>query len=200
MFPHPFLFLRHGETDWNREKRTQGQIDTPLNALGRDQAREAAERLSQEPIARIVASSLSRARETAEIVADVVGAPLSLDDDLREVMLGEMEGATHDARNIRFWRGSYDPPGGETFRGFGDRVWAAMRRAVDLGPETLIVAHGGLWIAARARVDIRPAFGMPNAAPIRVTPGADGWTAEPLIDLAIRRAQAGGGGGEGSGG
>lgn len=190
-FQTPFLFLRHGETDWNREGRTQGQIDTPLNALGRSQAHEAAERLKREPIARIVASPLSRARETAEIVARTVGAPLAFDDGLKEVMLGEMEGDLHDARNIAFWRGAYDPKGGETFAAFCGRVVPAMARAAALGPDTLIVAHGGLWIAAKTRVRIEPNFPMPNAAPIRVTPTGELWTAEPLIDLATRKRPSG---------
>ena len=190
-FEHPFLFLRHGETDWNREGRTQGQIDTALNALGRAQAVEAAERLRAEPIARIVASPLSRARDTAEIVAQAVDAPLAFDDDLKEAMMGEMEGAPHDERNPAYWRGEHAPADGETFQRFGDRVWAAMRRAVALGPDTLIIAHGGLWIAAKARVAVAPSFAMPNAAPIRVTPGSDGWRAEPLIDLARRDLPSG---------
>ena len=64
----PFWYLRHGETDWNRQGLSQGSIDIPLNELGLAQAREAAVRLRNRGITSIVASPLSRARVTAEIV------------------------------------------------------------------------------------------------------------------------------------
>ena len=179
-FNHPFWFLRHGETDWNRERRTQGQLDTPLNALGRRQAAAAAERLKGESISRIVASPLSRVRETAEAVARAVDAPLSFDDGLKEVHLGELQGHPHDERIIQFWRGGFSPKGGETMEGFTERVWAAMARHVAEGPDVLIIAHGGLWRAARDKTPQRPIFSMPNCLPVRVTPSPEGWLAEAL--------------------
>ena len=60
--PAPFFFLRHGETDWNRERRLQGNIDVPLNATGLAQAEAAAKRLVGAGVATIVASPLARAR------------------------------------------------------------------------------------------------------------------------------------------
>jgi probable phosphoglycerate mutase len=60
---------RHGETDWNRIGRWQGQTDTPLNDMGRWQAKQLARSLTDRAIARVVASNLSRAHETASIVA-----------------------------------------------------------------------------------------------------------------------------------
>ena len=177
-FNHPFWFLRHGETDWNRERRTQGQLDTPLNALGRRQAAAAAEQLQGRPISRIVASPLSRVRDTAETVARAVNAPLSFDPALMEVHLGELQGQPHDERTVQFWRGAFDPAGGETMGGFTERVWTAMSRHVATGPDVLIVAHGGLWRAARDRAAQRPSFSMPNCLPVRVTPSPDGWDVE----------------------
>lgn len=183
MFEHPFLFLRHGETDWNRERRTQGQTDTPLNATGRAQAAAAAEVLRHESIDRIVASPLTRVRDTASAVAAVVSAPISYDPALMEVYLGEMQGAPHDARNIAYWRGEHVPAGGESFPTFCDRVVPAIARAVALGPRTLVVCHGGLWHALCARVAVTPAFEMPNATPIRVTPTEGGLRADALAPL-----------------
>ena len=175
-FAHPFYFLRHGETDWNRSKRTQGQTDSQLNLTGRAQAERAADALASEPIARIVASPLSRARHTAEAVAARHGLPVTLDDGLMECHFGDHEGGPHGPFLGAYFRGEHDPPNGETFPDFCVRVRAAMQRAVALGPNTLIVAHGGLWIAARtfARVDPDLDF-MPNALPLRVTPEDDLW-------------------------
>lgn len=177
---HRFWFLRHGETTWNAEGRTQGQLDAPLSERGRAQAAEAARLLAGEPIRRIVASPLSRARHTAERAAEATGAPLSFDPDLMECHLGELQGQPRGEFVHEYFEGRWSPPGGETYAAFAARVWAAMRRAVD-APGVLIVAHGGLWHAAGRHVEIAPRlWPMPNALPIRVTPGPEAWRAEPL--------------------
>ena len=175
-FNHPFYFLRHGETSWNKDGLTQGQLDSRLNDTGREQAKRAGVALADEPIERIVSSPLSRVRHTAEAVAAHHNVEMTFDDDLMEVHLGEHQGQPHGPFLGAFFRGEYDPPGGETFQQFCDRVWAAMARAVALGPNTLIVAHGGLWIAARTFVSVDPDLPrMPNALPLHVTPSADLW-------------------------
>jgi probable phosphoglycerate mutase len=88
-----FLLVRHGETDWNRQKRFQGQIDVPLNQQGQVQSGQAAAFLQQVPIDRAVSSPMLRPKETAEIILqkhpDVV---LELDDNLREISHGLWEG------------------------------------------------------------------------------------------------------------
>ena len=89
------LFLiRHGETDWNKEERIQGNIDTPLNATGIAQAERLAERLALEELEIVYASPLSRARTTAELIAQKAGIPLKLDERLKEKALGQLEGLT----------------------------------------------------------------------------------------------------------
>ena len=88
----PFWYLRHGETDWNKQGLQQGSVDIPLNETGLAQAREAAERLHGKGITTIIASPLSRARVTAEIVAERLGLPVTIDPDLREVGWGIHEG------------------------------------------------------------------------------------------------------------
>lgn len=182
-FKHPFYFLRHGETDWNRTGRTQGQLDSQLNELGWSQAERAAEHLAEEPIERIVASPLSRARNTAEVVARPHGLDVIVDAGLMECHLGDHQGEAHGPWLREYWLGRYDPPNGETLAGFSARVWEAMRRTVELGPNTLIVAHGGLWIAAHSYVSIAPAMTrMPNALPLHVTPSADRWTHRVIGD------------------
>lgn len=178
---HPFYFLRHGETTWNAVGRTQGQIDAPLSDRGRVQAAEAAAILRHEPIARIVSSPLSRARHTAEAVAAATGAQVECDDDLMEFHAGDWQGEYRGEAVRAYFARQEDPPNGETFAAFCDRVWRAMRAAVARGPDTLIVCHGGLWYAAQEFVAIRPDLRpMPNALPIHVTPGEAGWAARVL--------------------
>ncbi|MFT4219546.1 MAG: histidine phosphatase family protein [Microbacterium sp.] len=95
------VLVRHGETDWNSARRIQGTTDVPLNDTGREQARDAAAGLAAELSAGtptiVVASDLSRARETAEIIADVLGAPVPrVYPELRERDYGEAEGTLVD--------------------------------------------------------------------------------------------------------
>ena len=93
-----------------------------------------------------------------------------------ECHLGDQQGQPHGAFLPAYFRGEYDPPNGETFTQFCERVWAAMQRSVAKGPNTLIVAHGGLWIAARTFVSVDPDLRrMPNALPLLVTPSSDRW-------------------------
>ena len=177
VFKHPFYFLRHGETEWNRTRRTQGQLDSQLNEIGREQARHAAERLRAAPLERIVSSPLSRARHTAQAVAAHHDIEILLDHDLMECHLGDHQGEPHGPWLARYWRGEYDPPNGEPYSDFCTRVWSAMARAVACGPNTLIVAHGGLWKAASEYVVMEPnLIPLPNAVPLHVSPGEGAWS------------------------
>ena len=176
-FAHPFYFLRHGETTWNAARMCQGQRNSPLNATGRAQAEAAADALSDEPIRRIVASPLDRARHTAEAVANRHDLAVETDPDLMECHLGEFQGYGHGPWLGAYFRGEQDPRHGEPFAAFAERVWRAMERIVAEGPGTLIVAHGGLWIAARTYVSVDPDLPrMPNALPLHVQPGPELWT------------------------
>jgi len=180
---HTFYFLRHGETGWNKSGTTQGQSDSKLNQTGRAQAERAAEILADKPISRIVASPLSRARHTAEAVAEKHDVPLHFDADLKECHLGDMEGQPHGPWLADYWTGDFDPPNGEPFATFAKRVWQAMSRAIDSGPNTLIVAHGGLWIAALEFVTIDPhLMPLPNGLPLRIEQHGGQWRQQVLSD------------------
>lgn len=91
-----YLF-RHGETDWNKARRLQGQSDIPLNDGGRELAARTALALAQIPFDRAFASPLGRAVETARILLGDRKIPLETDDRLKEMHFGEYEGADFDA-------------------------------------------------------------------------------------------------------
>ncbi|MDN4527063.1 histidine phosphatase family protein [Fictibacillus fluitans] len=95
-------FVRHGQTDWNAAGRIQGIMDIPLNSDGRSQADALAARFKGEQWDFIVTSSLSRARETGEIIAEVLHVPLATDSRIREMNFGRLEG-TDEAGRIERW-------------------------------------------------------------------------------------------------
>jgi probable phosphoglycerate mutase len=109
--PRTLYLARHGETDWNLEGRWQGQTDIGLNGSGRAQAAALAERLAGHGIAHVSASDLSRARQTAEIVARRLGvATVAVDHALRERGFGVFEGLTREECAQRFpdsWRATW---------------------------------------------------------------------------------------------
>ena len=87
--------IRHGETDWNAASRLQGQLDIPLNAIGRHQASTLAEALRDENLAMVYSSDLGRAWQTASALAVPLGLPLVPDTGLRERCFGVFEGCTY---------------------------------------------------------------------------------------------------------
>ena len=89
------LVIRHGETDWNIDKRLQGHIDIPLNEAGRRQVAALGEVLADEGIDAVFPSDLQRARATAQAVADAAGLPVGIDAGLRERCYGAFEGLRH---------------------------------------------------------------------------------------------------------
>jgi len=152
------ILVRHGETDWNRDRRIQGSTDIPLNDTGRQHARDAAAALRDQlgpdaPVV-VVASDLSRARETAEIIAGDLGLRVSrLYPDLRERAYGEAEGISADEFLARWgdWH-SAEVPGAEPWRQLRIRGLRALRHVVrDARRETapvaasvIVVTHGAM--------------------------------------------------------
>jgi 2,3-bisphosphoglycerate-dependent phosphoglycerate mutase len=94
--------VRHGETDWNREKRAQGQRDIPLNEAGKQQAAALAERFAAESWDLVYSSDLSRALDTARTIAARLDIPVMADKRLREIGFGRLEGTTIEERIARF--------------------------------------------------------------------------------------------------
>ena len=132
------LLVRHGETDWNAEGRLQGHTDRPLNDFGRRQARALADRLAGDGITAMYTSDLSRAQETAEILAERLGLAVVVDPDLRERNWGTWEGLTGGERDkVEF--------AGESPEEHRERVMRAVGRIVEGHPDqrVLVVTHGG---------------------------------------------------------
>jgi broad specificity phosphatase PhoE len=165
------LLARHGETDWNRERRWQGLADTALNEVGRRQARALAEELAAEPPDAVYTSDLARARETAEIVADALRLPVVVDDRLREVDVGAWSGLTAVEIETRF-PGKSRP--GESAEAMGARVIEALLEIAGShdGGRVLVVTHGGpmraAWLACGGSLENRPVVSNCHVQPIRV--------------------------------
>lgn len=148
------IFVRHGQTAHNKEKRMQGHLDAPLDETGRAQAQGLARHLRalgvQNPS--IHASDLRRAYATAEAIQAEVGGTLTPHRDLREIHMGDWEDclyadihASHPDEYTRFWQGDPDcrPPSGETPAEVARRVLAQVQRLWPQRGETvLIVSHG----------------------------------------------------------
>ncbi len=140
------LLARHGETDWNLERRVQGHADTPLNATGQAQARALADELADEPLDAVYSSDLARAYETALVVAERKGLEVVVLPELREKHFGTWEGLT-DAEILASYPHARDGNwgDGETREAMSRRVLAALARIAAEHPEgrILVVAHGG---------------------------------------------------------
>ena len=147
------LLCRHGETLWNAEGRYQGRMDIPLSPVGEAQAIALGARLKDLPIARAVASPLSRARRTAELALGSRAGMLRTDEGFLEIAHGAWEGklateiAVEDGPRLKAWREAPDTvqmPGGESLQQVLDRAWPAfVATCAGLGPEEilLITAH-----------------------------------------------------------
>jgi probable phosphoglycerate mutase len=154
------LFIRHGETDWNRIKRIQGHIDIPLAASGVVQAGQLAQRLLQESkagarLGAVYCSDLLRAQQTAKPFADALGLTLNLNAGLRERLYGDFQGHSGDEIREKYpdeyanWQShnpDFAPPDGESQRAFSQRVLHAVEPIVAAHPDgrIAIVAHGGV--------------------------------------------------------
>jgi probable phosphoglycerate mutase len=149
------ILIRHGETAWNRERRMQGQTDTPLSDTGRAQADAVGRRLARHPFAALYSSDLSRAWETAAAIAraHVQDHDIRREPALRERTFGVFEGLTYDEMAQRYpdeharfsaRDPDYAVPGGESPRQFFERSLAcleAIARAHE-GESVVVVTHG----------------------------------------------------------
>lgn len=151
---HLFL-IRHGETDWNTERRIQGHTDTLLNSRGIEQAEKLAARLATDEKVQVIYSSpLERARVTAQAIAKKIGVEPIYDDRLIEKHLGVYEGRSFgeieqdDPEIARLWRESkehFQLPGEETPADLQKRVREFLDEITPQhnGSRVAVVSHGG---------------------------------------------------------
>ncbi len=149
MRPLHILLVRHGQTDSNLNGVLQGHSPTPLNELGRMQAKQVARRLKtwDSKIDVLVSSDLKRAAQTAEFISSTLQLPIHFDPRWRELSFGELEGRAVGEKEI--WRnagGEVEAPGGEKAIDFQARIVAAITSLGDQFPQAstiCIVTHGG---------------------------------------------------------
>lgn len=145
-------FCRHGQTEYNKQKRLQGWKDSPLSDLGKEHSRQMGEALNGMSFSPVWVSPLGRAIQTAEIIQDHVGFEFETNNDLREVSFGDWETYTlseieeqypgqWDERQNNKW--TFIPPGGESNRNAEDRAvrMAERIKQCEPGTQALIIAH-----------------------------------------------------------
>ncbi|MCX7660056.1 MAG: histidine phosphatase family protein [Caldimonas manganoxidans] len=211
--PTRIVAIRHGETAWNVDARIQGHLDIPLNDTGRRQAARLARALVDEGLHAVYSSDLSRARQTAQAVAERIGLPVHAVPGLRERAFGHFEGRTFREIEAQWpeqaqrWRQrdpEFCPHGGESLTGFYRRVVAqaeALARAHP-GQTIALVAHGGVLdclYRAATRIDLRAprTWELANASVNRLLYTPEGFTlvgwadTQHLHDVALDETLAG---------
>ena len=179
------VLARHGQTEWNAAGRRQGQLDSPLTALGRAQADAIADAVDVLPVDGIFSSPLGRALDTAAVAGRRLGLPVTVLPELAEVHHGEMAGLTREQIDARFpgamtarahdlYRWAF--PGGESYADAAGRAVAALSAIAESGSRNpLLVSHEMIGrMLARALLDTAAETALtwrqPNDILLRVTP------------------------------
>ena len=195
-----WLLVRHGETEWNAERRIQGHRDIGLSSVGYRQAQLLASRLTEPRLEAIYSSDLSRARETANAIAAGRDVEVIARPGLRERDYGRWQGLTLDEARARDpedyarWRSGDDqfrPPGGEKASDVVTRVsrLAAELRETHAGEGTVLLAgHGGSLLCLLVAVldlpvEARKRFTLSNASLSALAVSADAAVLELWNDI-----------------
>lgn len=158
------FLVRHGETDYGKKHYTTGHIDIPLNETGKKQAQATANFLKERDIAKIFSSSLSRASETAKLIASELGLPVIEDDGLMEHTSGKLDGVSlkeffDTMKRVGDFEEMVLQAGGEPWNEYKERVWNKFIEIAEQNyahDNILIVTHGGV-----TRSIISKIFGVP---------------------------------------
>ena len=189
-----WYLIRHGETQWNAERRVQGHTDVPLHDGGRAQAALTGRRLADTEFGAVYSSDLVRARETAEIIVAASNTgpyEIVFDERLREVSFGKLEGKTwtemdDEIRAVQHIQDlDFAPPGGESYRQMLDRLggFAETIKEHHAHDDVLVVGHGAAFRALAVRLLDLPdetfwsLSGLRSASISRVRRRDDGRTA-----------------------
>jgi broad specificity phosphatase PhoE len=147
------VLVRHGATDWNLQGRCQGSTDRDLSDVGIRQAEQLAVLLSNEKIHAIYSSNLRRARQTAELISQPLNLSVMIEDDVRELDHGELEGLTFNeiksahAEFLARWRSipaEICVPGGERLAAVAERAWNGLTQIVrrhQVTENIVVVSH-----------------------------------------------------------
>ena len=143
-------FIRHGETEYNRDFRFQGHLDNPLSDVGIAQAKTALENSKNYKFDKIYCSPLIRARQTADIINSYHNLEIIEDDRLKEIYMGSLQGRffkdlSEEEQKLAFTKPEYF--GGETHDDLCKRVVSFFKKIEDSSENILIVAHGGIYRA-----------------------------------------------------
>jgi 2,3-bisphosphoglycerate-dependent phosphoglycerate mutase len=197
-----FCLVRHGETDWNVERRLQGHTDIGLNDHGKRQAEQMAQALKAINLNFDVlyTSDLLRAAKTAKEIELLFGVIAISDDSLRERHLGALQGlTTSDAPHVEpeLWEIhlrrdlNHGLRGGESIKQFAERIQGALERIRlrHLSKTILLVSHGGALdmmyrIASNQALDAEKAVNVPNASLNWISHNGSSWKVDRWADTA----------------
>ena len=147
------VLVRHGATDWNLQGRCQGSSDRELSDAGIRQAAQTAALLGDEKCCAVYSSHLRRARQTAELISRPHNLPVLIEEELRELDHGELEGLTFNEIKTRYadflarWRSEpaeVRVPGGERLADVAERAWNGLHQIVrrhDAAERILVISH-----------------------------------------------------------
>ena len=195
-----FCLVRHGETDWNAERRLQGHTDIDLNARGLAQAEQMARAIKKINLAFDVlyTSDLQRAAKTARAIEQLFTTSAITNAGLRERHLGALQGLTTDeapqlepdlwkshlSRNV-----TEELRGGESIQQFADRINTTLEKIREqyLGKTVLLVSHGGVLdmmyrIASNQPLDAEKAVAVPNASLNWISHDGHSWKVDGWAD------------------
>ena len=200
MFNTCICFVRHGETNWNAERRMQGHIDIPLNTTGMGQAKRLANALTQtkQSFDAIYSSDLERALHTANAVANALSLAVQTTPQLRERNVGQLQGLllseapvllpeiwqSHIAREL-----DHDLGGGESIRAFHERMQGVLEQLLrqHRGQSILAVSHGGSLdmiyrIVTQQALDAERVAVVPNTSLNWITHDGSVWSIQRWAD------------------
>ena len=195
-----FYFMRHGNTDWNVEKRIQGSIDIPLNAEGRAQAAAAAKQLEHAQIDGIITSPATRARETAEIICQATGLPLvEVHPELHDRDFGDLEGEMRD-KLLALVAAQTDEkflllqaPNGEHWEDMRERISSTMTDILTRHGDKrlLVVGHHMVWVAFMQALSGELILDIEHSQPYRfLETEQGGWSFEKIDGSIVRSVDA----------
>lgn len=166
----PFYFVRHGETDYNKQGLYMGQLDIPLNQTGIEQAQEAGILLKKIGIKTICYSPLIRASHTATLINQSLQANLIELVELKEFCLGPLQGqGKTDPQWFDNWRNGNHEEGVEPHVEFMQRVIMAITKALDHPGPVLLVSHSGVYRTIQGILNL-PIDSITHASPVLLSP------------------------------